>query len=76
MGMPCYGRCFYNASRPEIGQHFKLGNGEQDTVDYKQLPMSGTQEEFDNRKVCAYSYDPKSHVMVTYDNQQSARIKL
>lgn len=75
MGMPCYGRCFYNASRPEIGQHFKLGNGEQDTVDYKQLPMSGTQEEFDNRKVCAYSYDPKSHVMVTYDNQQSARIK-
>ena len=75
MGMPCYGRCFHNASRPGIGQHFELRNGGNDTVDYKQLPMSGTEELFDNRKVCAYSYDPKTHDMITYDNQQSARIK-
>lgn len=75
MGMPCYGRCFYNASSPNIGLLFKLGNGEQDTVDYEQLPITGCQEQFDNRKVSAYCYDPKTHVMITYDNQQSARIK-
>lgn len=75
MGMPCYGRCFYNASGLGIGQLFKLGDGKEETVDYKELPIRGSHEEFDNRKVSAYTYDPKTHVMITYDNHQSARIK-
>lgn len=77
LGMPCYGRCFYNTSHAEIGNLFKQGNsaGGEDTVDYKLLPLKNTQEKFDSRKVSAFCYDPKSRVLVTYDNQQSAKIK-
>lgn len=77
LGMPGYGRCFYNVHEEGIGQKFKEGNtaGKQDTIDYKNLPLAGTQEKFDSRKVSAYNYDPKSQTFVSYDNQQSARIK-
>ncbi|CCE78841.1 Piso0_000873 [Millerozyma farinosa CBS 7064] len=77
IGMPLYGRKFFGAKSPSIGQKFNesAANGEPDIVDYKYLPMKGCQEYFDPRKVSACCFDPKRECFVTYDNQQSARIK-
>ncbi|CCE78255.1 Piso0_000873 [Millerozyma farinosa CBS 7064] len=77
LGMPLYGRKFFGAKSPSIGQKFNASaaNGEADIADYKFLPMKGCQEYFDPRKVSASCFDPKKECFVSYDNQQSARIK-
>ncbi|ODQ81941.1 glycoside hydrolase family 18 protein [Babjeviella inositovora NRRL Y-12698] len=78
IGMPNYGRGFSGTTR-EIGNTFNgVGSGSSGDAGvwlYKTLPLPGTTEEFDYRKVSASCYEPVQGLLVVYDNQQSAKIK-
>lgn len=76
LGMPCYGKAFNHPQRPSIGQRFQKGPGKLPSViDKYKLPIEGSKEEFDHRKVGAFCYDVSTKTLVVYDNLLSMRIK-
>lgn len=76
MGMPIYGRAFSDTEG--LGKPFSgVGEGswEAGSWDYKALPRPGTVENTDMSAVAVWSYDSKSRVLITYDNEQTVRAK-
>lgn len=76
MGIPIYGRSFANTDG--LGKAFSgIGRGswEAGTYDYKTLPLPGSQESVDLKAVSVSCYDPKSKILVTYDNEKTVKEK-
>lgn len=76
LGMPLYGRAFNNTEGP--GRRFDdVGEGtwEKGVIDYKQLPLAGAKEEYDEYSHASYSYDPSIKRMVSYDTVRMAKKK-
>jgi chitinase len=44
-------------------------------VDYKQLPMAGAEEQWDDHAKASYSYDSQRRVLNSYDNPRAVREK-
>ncbi|KAJ3004191.1 UNVERIFIED_CONTAM: hypothetical protein HDU68_005242 [Siphonaria sp. JEL0065] len=44
-------------------------------VDYKQLPLAGATEFWDDAAQATYSYDPQKRVLSSYDSLDSVRVK-
>ncbi|KAF9171019.1 hypothetical protein BGX20_008212 [Mortierella sp. AD010] len=68
VGMPTYGRMFQNTNG--IGHKFDgigAGTWEQGVYDFKQLPLPGAVEYYDNDAVASYSYDSAKRELITYD---------
>lgn len=68
MGMPIYGRSF--ESTAGIGEAYTgIGTGtwEAGVWDYKDLPMSGATEYYDEESGATYSYNPSTLELVSYD---------
>ncbi|CAD1809092.1 Glycosyl hydrolases 18 family protein [Candida parapsilosis] len=76
VGCPMYGRVFTGVNSCKIGEAFDKQSScdSNDIINYNEID-SFSEQHFDARKVGAYAYDSKSHRLVTYDNDQSAKIK-
>ncbi|SCU93325.1 LAMI_0E13960g1_1 [Lachancea mirantina] len=84
LGMPAYGRGFTRVKlhaydEPVIGHNFKgvggASEGEPGIWQYNQLPLNGTEEQFDADAVSAYSIDVQKRTLVVYDNTESMKRK-
>ena len=84
LGMVAYGRGFTNVKLDKgdtifVNKPFKgVGggiDGEPGMWLYKQLPLNGTEEQFDPHYVAAFCYDPRTNTFIGYDNVQSVQIK-
>jgi chitinase len=77
LGMPLYGRAFTNTAG--LGQPYKdVGKGtwEAGVYDFKDLPLPGAKEYFDNEAYATYSYDNATKMLVTYDTVNMALTKV
>ncbi|KAF6837602.1 chitinase 1 precursor [Colletotrichum plurivorum] len=77
MGLPLYGRSFTNTDgmgKPYSGQ--SEGSIEEGIWHYKALPRPGAVELFDRNIGAMYSYNSATRELVTYDNVESANLKL
>ncbi|KAH9207700.1 putative glycosyl hydrolase, family 18 [Leptodontidium sp. 2 PMI_412] len=80
LGMPLYGRSFYNTEGP--GKPFNNTGGagsfgEVGTWDTKALPLPGSNATIYNLKKigASYSYDPKTKTMISFDTPTNAKVK-
>ncbi|CDK27641.1 unnamed protein product [Kuraishia capsulata CBS 1993] len=73
LGMPNYGRVFYDSDG--VGYGFDSRAGDVELINYRELPLANTTEIYDPKQVAAYCYDKENRVLVTYDNPQSVRAK-
>jgi len=77
MGMPLYGRAFENADG--LGKAYSgVPNGEgtyEGTYLYKDLPRPNAHVQIDDVAMGAYSYDPATKELITYDTVETARAK-
>ncbi|CAH6718658.1 sporulation-specific chitinase 2 [[Candida] jaroonii] len=72
VGMPLYGRIFPGTKK--IGTPFDTSKIQgEGTIDYKQLPLPGSQEVFDDKAISVYCYDNSQ--LITYDNSTTIRYK-
>ena len=71
LGIPLYGRAF--EATTGIGQPY-TGIGPE-TVMYKDLPLPGAQEFYDDVAMASYSFDSKKGELITYDTVSSAVAK-
>lgn len=76
IGGAFYSRGFIsdNIGKLSIGASTDLSI-EPNSVDYKDLPLSGSIEIFDDESKSVYSYDSKKHIINTYDNIDSIKDK-
>ncbi|KAL1800147.1 hypothetical protein ACET3X_000489 [Alternaria dauci] len=77
LGMPLYGRAFANTQG--VGKPFDgVGEGsfEKGIYDFKDLPVAGAQEYYDEEIGASYSYDKKSGMFVSYDTVAMALKKV
>jgi chitinase len=68
IGMPLYGRSFTGTAG--LGKPYKgLGTGtwEAGVYDFKDLPLKGAQEYYDDEAEATYSYDNSTDMLVSYD---------
>lgn len=73
LGLPLYGRSF--DSTAGLGDSYNgvgPGNLEAGVWSYKDLPLAGAYEAYDDKAVGAYSYDVTSQQLITYDSPESA----
>ncbi|KAK4231705.1 endochitinase 1 [Podospora fimiseda] len=71
LGVPLYGRIFENTNG--IGLPFEgIGQG---TASYKELPLNGAEEKWDEVAMASYSYDERKKELVSYDNVRSVGVK-
>ncbi|KAH7095056.1 glycoside hydrolase superfamily [Paraphoma chrysanthemicola] len=77
LGMPLYGHAFTNTYG--LGQPYN-GNGkgsfEAGIYDFKDLPLEGATEYWDEEAYATYSYDNSSHMLVSYDTVEMALTKV
>lgn len=76
LGMPMYGRSFANTKG--LGQAFNgSGDGtwEAGVIDYKALPLEGSNVHIDKKVIGAWSYDNKTRQFVTYDTPEVQTMK-
>ncbi|KAK0729519.1 glycoside hydrolase family 18 protein [Lasiosphaeris hirsuta] len=76
LGMPLYGRAFWNTDGP--GQPYSgVGEGtwENGVHDYKKLPLEGAVEQEDQGTGATFCYHPERKVLVSYDTVPMARRK-
>ncbi|KAJ6445801.1 endochitinase [Purpureocillium lavendulum] len=77
LGLPLYGRSFANTNG--LGEAFTgVGGGtiEQGIWLYRDLPRTGAKVEVDEAVGAAWSYDPTAKELVSFDNPQSAKLKV
>jgi chitinase len=77
IGMPLYGRSFLNTQG--IGQPYNglgQGNWEPGIYDYKTIPMENAKLVEDMKAVGAYTYNPSSKELVTFDTPNTVRRKV
>jgi GH18 family chitinase len=75
--MPLYGRAFTNTAG--LGQPYKgLGAGtwEKGVYDFKDLPLAGATEYWDETAYATYSYDNATGMLVSYDTLDLALTKV
>lgn len=76
LGMPLYGRSF--ADTDGLGKPFSgpgKGTTEKGVWLYRDLPRPGAKVSVDDQVGAAWSYDPSSRELVSYDTPASAKIK-
>lgn len=74
LGMPLYGRSFFQPQRRSVGSSFnKQGLELPGIVQYNQLPLSG--ETYDDKRVAASVYDSSKQLFITYDNPRVTKAK-
>ena len=76
LGMPVYGRAFDHSKG--IGTPFsgvRKGTWEAGIYDFKELPLPGAVETFDNKSGASYSYDSTNEELISYDTVEAARRK-
>ncbi|KAI0593882.1 glycoside hydrolase superfamily [Biscogniauxia sp. FL1348] len=76
MGLPVYGRSFEGTSG--LGQNYSgvgAGDPQSGVWLYKDLPRPGAREHWDDVAKAAYSYDPETRELISYDNVRSAVFK-
>ena len=76
LGIPLYGRSFSNTQGPRspfsgIGQ----GTWEEGVYDYRVLPLPGSIVHLDHNAVGSWSYDASKQEMISFDNEEIARVK-
>ncbi|CAN9129068.1 unnamed protein product [Alternaria alternata] len=77
LGMPLYGRSFTNTQG--VGKSFDStgeGSFEKGIYDFKDLPVAGAQEYYDEEVGASYSYDEGSGTFVSYDTVAMALKKV
>ena len=78
LGMPLYGRSFDNTEK-EFGNTYDgvtAGDVPNGTYWYKNLPGKEAKEGYDPQIMAAWSYDPDSKLLVSYDNVDSVTSKV
>ncbi|KAH7085407.1 glycoside hydrolase superfamily [Paraphoma chrysanthemicola] len=77
LGMPLYGHAFTNTAG--LGQPYN-GNGkgsfEAGIYDFKDLPLEGATEYWDEEAYATYSYDNSTNMLVSYDTVEMALTKV
>ena len=77
LGMPLYGRAFTNTAG--LGQPYDgVGKGtwEAGVYDFKDLPLDGAQEYWDEEAYATYSYDNSTGMLISYDTVDLALTKV
>lgn len=77
LGIPLYGRGF--DSTDGLGKPFEkqmAGDYDEEGIwDYKSLPLAATDVEVDKQLAAAYSYNPDSRSLVSFDTEETVAIK-
>jgi chitinase len=77
LGMPLYGRAFTNTDG--LGKPYKgigAGTWEAGVYDFKDLPLPGAREYYDDEALATYSYDNSTGMLVSYDTVRMALTKV
>lgn len=84
LGLAAYGRGFTHVKANSINKKYinldfsgvgGASEGEPGIWQYNQLPIKGSEEQFDYDAVSAFCYDSKTRTFVGYDNPESMKIK-
>lgn len=76
IGLPLFGRSFNGTSG--LGQNYtSVGTGgpQPGVWYYRDLPKPGARESFDEVAKATYSYDPRTHELISYDDVRSTEFK-
>jgi chitinase len=75
--MPLYGRAFTGTTG--LGKPYKglgVGSWEAGVYDFKDLPLKGAQEYYDDEAEATYSWDNSTGMLVSYDTMDMALMKV
>ncbi|QUC18288.1 uncharacterized protein UV8b_02529 [Ustilaginoidea virens] len=75
LGLPLYGRSFANTEGMGTPFSGTAPGASKGIRPYRDLPLPGAQVTVDPQLGAAWSYDPKTRELVSYDNAESAKLK-